>query len=108
MRAMWASVAASTLKLADGWASGGTVVTEGISLAALLPFPGAACAAAMPKPRKNIRKTRRNKAQFARMPEIIGKVTSLENQQEYIRARTVVSFKGMAGNPHGPASHPEE
>src|ERR1039458_8675724 len=99
MRAMSASVAACTPKLADGWASGGTVVTEGISLAALLPFVVADCAAAMPKPRQN---TRRNKAQFARMPEIIGKVTSLENQQEYIRARTVVSFKGMAGNPHGP------
>src|ERR1019366_2904848 len=96
MRAMYASVAASTLKLAEGCASGGTVVTEGISLAALLPAGGAGCAAAMPKPRQNTRKARRNQAQFARMPENIKNVTSLESQQEYIRARAVVSFKGMA------------
>src|ERR1039457_6971537 len=93
MRAMYASVAASTLKLAEGWASGGTVVTEGISLAALLPFAGADCAAAMPKPRQKTRqKTRRNKAQFARMPEIIGKGTSCEfNRSIYGRAQWLVS-----------------
>src|ERR1035437_2067098 len=74
-------------------ASGGTVVTEGISLAALLSTGGAACAETMPKPRQNIRKARRNKAQAARMPEIIKEVTSLESRLEYIRARAADSFK---------------
>src|ERR1019366_2017507 len=92
MRAMYASVAASTLKLADGWASGGTVVAEGISSTALLLAGGAACAAAMPKPRQNIRKTRRNKSQVARMPENIGKVSSLRvSRGLYGRAEWLVS-----------------
>src|SRR5664280_2288207 len=95
---MYASVAASTLKLGEGCASGGTVVTEGISLAALLPADGGGCAETMPKPRQNIRKTRRNKAQAARMPEIIKEVTSLENRLEYIRARAADSFKRRLSN----------
>src|ERR1700694_868266 len=62
MRARYASVAASALKLAVGRASGGTVITDGMAVAGCAPGPGVCWACAVRRPKAEIRTSRPTQA----------------------------------------------